>query len=121
MNISVLERKRKTAIMNRKRALRKMTKLELIELLAEQEREILALKQTIEEMENKEEQRTLALEEFGNIAQAALALNNVFEVAQQAADQYVDSVKMVMKERAYCQENKEEKKTSSKNKKKNKR
>lgn len=76
-----------------------MSKLELVELLAEQEREIQSLKQQLEEKEKLMEERTLRLEQFGNIAQAALAVNEVFEAAQRAADQYVDSIKTVIEER----------------------
>ena len=37
--------------------------------------------------------RTLRLEQVGSIAEAALSLNRVFEAAQAAADQYLESVK----------------------------
>ena len=36
---------------------------------------------------------TLRLEQVGSIAEAALSLNRVFEAAQAAADQYLESVK----------------------------
>ncbi len=85
--------------MNIKKTLKKMSKLELIELLAEQEEEIQTLKLKLEEQEKRIEQRTIQLEEFGNIAQAALALNGVFEAAQKAADQYVDSIKVMTEEK----------------------
>lgn len=76
-----------------------MSKLELVELLAEQEREIQSLRQQLEEKEKLIEERTLRFEEFGNLAQAALAVNEVFEAAQRAADQYVDSIKTMFEER----------------------
>ncbi len=76
-----------------------MSKLELVELLAEQEREIQSLRQQLEEKEKLIEERTLRFEEFGNLAQAALAVNEVFEAAQRAADQYVDSIKTMVEER----------------------
>lgn len=85
--------------MDMKKTLKKMSKLELVELLVEQEREIQSLKQQLEEKEKLMEERTLRLEQFGNIAQAALAVNEVFEAAQRAADQYVDSIKTVIEER----------------------
>lgn len=85
--------------MDMKKTLKKMSKLELVELLAEQEREIQSLRQQLEEKEKLIEERTLRFEEFGNLAQAALAVNEVFEAAQRAADQYVDSIKTMVEER----------------------
>ncbi len=76
--------------------LKKLSKLELLELLAEQEREIQELKKQLEQKDLIIGQRVLCMKEFGNIAQAALALNGVFEAAQKAADQYVVSVKEMM-------------------------
>ena len=59
-----------------------------------------ALKQHEEELERQNAKlrrqladRTLRLEQVGSIAEAALSLNRVFEAAQAAADQYLESVK----------------------------
>lgn len=71
------------------RELRRMNRMELIEI-------IYALKQHEEELDNLRQQladRTLRLEQVGSIAEAALSLNRVFEAAQAAADQYLESVK----------------------------
>ena len=72
--------------------LRHMSRGELIDV-------IYALKKQQEELaaENKElrqqlSQRELKLQKAGSIAEAALSLNQVFEAAQQAADQYLQSV-----------------------------
>lgn len=37
--------------------------------------------------------REIELEEAGNIAEAALKINNIFETAQKAADQYIYNLK----------------------------
>ena len=76
------------------RELRRMNRMELIEI-------IYALKQHEEELEQQNAKklcrqladRTLRLEQVGSIAEAALSLNRVFEAAQAAADQYLESVK----------------------------
>ena len=75
------------------RELRRMNRMELIEI-------IYALKQHEEELEQQNANlrrqladRTLRLEQVGSIAEAALSLNRVFEAAQAAADQYLESVK----------------------------
>lgn len=72
--------------------LRHMSRGELIDV-------IYALKKQQEELaaENKElrqqlSQRELKLQKAGSIAEAAMSLNQVFEAAQQAADQYLQSV-----------------------------
>lgn len=85
--------------MDGRKTLRKLSKLELLELLAEQEREIQALQQQLEEKEKLLAQRTLRVKQFGNIAQAALAVNEVFESAQRAAEQYLESVKSGIEDR----------------------
>ena len=62
------------------RELRHMSRTELIEII-------------YAELEQQLADRTLRLEKAGSIAEAALALNHVFEDAQAAADAYLSSVK----------------------------
>lgn len=66
--------------------IKKLRKSDLIEILISQAEEIEYLKEKLEE-------KNIILEESGSIAMAALRLNNIFEDAQKAADQYVESVK----------------------------
>lgn len=73
--------------------LRKLSKLQLLELLAQQERELQVLRKELEEKNAALEDRRIQLEKAGSIAEAALKLNKVFEAAQKAADQYLESVK----------------------------
>ena len=68
------------------RELRRMNRMELIEI-------IYALKQQNANLRRQLADRTLRLEQVGSIAEAALSLNRVFEAAQAAADQYLESVK----------------------------
>jgi len=72
--------------------LRKMSRLQLLELLALQEKELVALRKELAEKNALLEDRRLAMEEAGSIAEAALKLNGVFEAAQRAAAQYLVSV-----------------------------
>lgn len=46
-----------------------------------------------EELEEQLRQRAIKLDRAGSIAEAALSLNRVFEAAQQAADDYLLSIK----------------------------
>ena len=73
--------------------LRKLSKLQLLELLAQQERELQALRKEVEEKNAALGDRRIQVEKAGSIAEAALKLNEVFEAAQRAADQYLESVK----------------------------
>lgn len=73
--------------------LRKLSKLQLLELLAQQERELQTLRKELEEKNAALDDRRIRVEKAGSIAEAALKLNEVFEAAQRAADQYLESVK----------------------------
>lgn len=73
--------------------LKRLKRVDLLELLIAQSRENERLHRELEEVRGKLEAKELALEQAGSIAEAALRLNKVFEAAQAAADQYVLSVK----------------------------
>ena len=66
--------------------IKKLKKSDLMKILIDQAEEIEFLK-------NKLDEKIILLENSGSIADAALKLNNIFENAQSAADQYVESVK----------------------------
>ena len=72
--------------------LKKLNRAELLELLLIQTREIERLNTQVEELQAELNQRKITLVQAGNIAEAALKLNHVFEAAQAAADQYLLSV-----------------------------
>lgn len=74
--------------------LRKLNRAELLELLVEQGKEIEQLRAELEETKNSLNEKEIMLNEAGNIAEAALKINDVFGAAQKAADQYLDSVKV---------------------------
>lgn len=74
------------------RALRKMKKIELLELLLEQEKEIERLRAENETLHERVDIQRIKIENSGSIAEAALQLSGVFEAAQKAADLYLKSV-----------------------------
>lgn len=80
---------------NPKNPLRKLSKLQLLELLAEQEKELLKLREELAQKEKELNERALIMEESGSIAEAALKINGVFEAAQAAAEQYLCSLKKI--------------------------
>lgn len=73
--------------------LRKLKRGDLLELLIAQVKETEALQERLAQAEAELENRQIRLDEAGNIAQAALQINGIFEAAQAAADQYLDSVR----------------------------
>ena len=75
-----------------KNPLRKLNKLQLLELLAQQEREIQALQELLVVRDAELAERRIRIAQSGSIAEAALKLNDVFEAAQKAADQYLLSL-----------------------------
>lgn len=75
--------------------LKKLSRAELLEMLLEQSKELEFTKQQLEIANKRLEERTIVLKQSGNIAEAALRLNGIFEAAQKAADDYIESIKSV--------------------------
>lgn len=75
--------------------LRKLSRSELLEMLLIQSREVERLKSELEIANQKLENRKIILSESGSIAEAALKLNQIFEAAQNAADQYLESIRSI--------------------------
>ena len=72
--------------------LRKLRRVELLELLVDQAAEMEELRRQLDQANQALAERELHLKEAGSIAEAALRLNGVFEAADQAAQQYLRSI-----------------------------
>ena len=72
--------------------LRHMSRGELIDVIYALKKQQEELAAENEELRQQLSQRELKLQKAGSIAEAAMSLNQVFETAQQAADQYLQSV-----------------------------
>lgn len=72
--------------------LRNLKRADLLEMLLEQCKENEKLLAENEALKKQLEDRKIKIEEAGNIAEAALKLNDIFEAAQKAANQYLESV-----------------------------
>lgn len=72
--------------------LKRLSRRELLELLVEQGRELRELRQKNTALEEALRDRSIKLEKAGSIAEAALALNGVFEAAEAACRQYTESI-----------------------------
>jgi hypothetical protein len=70
-----------------------MSRTELLELLLEQSEQIEKLEKELKIAKILLKKRQIAIEQSGNIAEAALKLNGVFEAAQKAADEYLENVR----------------------------
>ena len=89
--------------------LRKMSRGELLEMLVEQSRENDKLRATVEQMQQQLSDRQLRIDQAGSIAEASLQLNQVFEAAQQAAEQYLENIRSLSgRQEQVCQQIKED-------------
>ncbi len=73
--------------------LRKMNRSELVEIIYALQQEEAEIKKENEGLKAQLEEKNISVENTGSIAEAALKLNGVFEAAQAAADQYLESIK----------------------------
>lgn len=85
--------------------LHKLGKTELLQIIYEQEKQITSLKKEVDELNKKINDRTIELEEAGSIAEASLRINKIFEEAQKAADEYLNSVKKLGQSKPKVTEN----------------
>ncbi len=74
------------------RDLKHLSRGDLLEMLLELSRENEKLRSEAEELRGKLEKRTLAMDNCGTLAEAALLLNGVFEAADAACSQYRESL-----------------------------
>lgn len=75
------------------RELKKLSRAELLELLLQETQENERLRKQLDKAQTLMESKVIKIENAGSIAEAALALNGVFEAAQKAADQYLENVR----------------------------
>lgn len=78
--------------------LRHLSRAELLEMLLAQTEENEELRQRLDDAERRLEDRRIAVERAGSLAEAALQLNHVFEAADEAARQYLDNVRQLAQE-----------------------
>ena len=71
--------------------LRKLKRIELLELLVDQAAEMEELRKRLAQAEEKLGSRELMIQESGSLAEAALKLNDVFAAADRAARDYLDN------------------------------
>ena len=72
--------------------LSKMKKKELLEIMLAQSKEIDALRAENAELRERLDERIFDIEEVGSIAEASLAVTNIFKEAEKAAAVYLENV-----------------------------
>lgn len=78
--------------------LKRLNRAELLELLLVQTKETERLQKRLDKAIEELSNRHLKVQEAGNLAQAVLAVNEVMEVAQAAAQQYLENIVRMEKE-----------------------
>lgn len=73
--------------------LRKLRRDDLLQILINQQRQIDELNEALKKAQDALADRTIAIQESGSLAEAALKLNGVYEAAQAAADQYLEQMR----------------------------
>lgn len=80
------------------RDLRKLGRLELLDILAQATQENEDLRAENERLSHELADRRLAVKNAGSLAEAALAVNGYFSAAQAAADQYVENARLILED-----------------------
>ena len=73
--------------------LKKLSRKQLLELLLKQTEHSEQLQLQVDQLQEQLRSRRLAIRNAGSLAEASLRLNDVFEAAQAAADQYLENVR----------------------------
>ena len=79
---------------NNQKIIKKMSRMDLLKVLITQRKKIDELEEKIANLNNMIEYRELKIKNAKSIAEASLVLNEVFEKAQEAANQYLENVKI---------------------------
>lgn len=89
--------------------LKRLSRSELLEMLIGQMEENERLKTALEQARKKAESRQIAIDRAGSIAEAALALNSVFDAAEEAAAQYLENIRRLSgSQEAVCRQMEED-------------
>lgn len=85
--------------------LRHMSRAELLQMLIAQTEENKALQEKLKLTEAKLQDRQIAFDQAGTLAEAALSINGVLQAADAAAKEYLENIqRMNSQQEALCQE-----------------
>ena len=77
---------------------KRLSRAQLIEIIYQLQLQIDKLSEQTQELESELADKRLRLQSAGNIAEAALEINNCFRSAQNAAEQYLNEIKAIREE-----------------------
>ena len=77
---------------------KRLNRAQLIDIIYQLQLQIDELTQQNQELESALEDKQIRIKSAGNLAKAALEINDCFSSAQRAADQYLSGVKLVCEE-----------------------
>ena len=77
---------------------KRLSRAQLIEIIYQLQLQIDKLSEQTQELESELKDKRLRLSNAGNIADAALEINNCFRSAQNAAEQYLNEIKAIREE-----------------------
>ena len=77
---------------------KRLSRAQLIEIIYQLQLQIDKLNEEKQALENELEDKRLRLQSAGNIAEAALEINDCFRSAQNAAEQYLNEIKSIREE-----------------------
>ena len=87
--------------------MKKLSRVELLELLINQSKELQNVQARLEKAEKELEDRRIAIDNIGSIAEASLQLNGIFQAAQNSCDQYLENVRELSERQVRICEEKE--------------
>ena len=76
---------------------KRLSRAQLIDIIYQLQLQLDKVNEEKQELENELKDKRLRLSNAGNIADAALEINNCFRSAQNASDQYLNEIKAVMR------------------------
>ena len=77
---------------------KRLTRAQLIDIIYQFQLQVDELTAQVQNLENALEDKRLRIEKAGNLAEAALEINNCFRSAQNAADQYLTEIQALRAE-----------------------
>lgn len=93
---------------------KKMSRKDLLQLLVMQSKKIDELENELAEANKLLNSKQIMISEAGSIAEASLKINKIFELAQEAADQYLENIKrMDEKKKEKLDKSKEKQKSTN--------
>ena len=77
---------------------KRLTRAQLVEIIYQLQLQVDQLTEQKQELEDALEDKRLRIRNAGNLADAALEINNCFQSAQKAADQYLNEIQVMLEE-----------------------